>query len=110
MPYNYLLCVTYMRRRKLSESGDSRSQRSETPLKKQRIEDKSNKKKSRKSQNDYPTPGDVVKVKGDAPDKFWASVEPYCADITDNDIALLQEGMRNVRSYTLFLLANINGY
>ena len=38
------------------------------------------------------------KVKGDAPDRFWASVEPYCADITNADIHMLQEGIRNVSS------------
>ena len=31
------------------------------------------------------------RIKGDAPDRFWASVEPYCADITENDLALLKE-------------------
>ncbi len=36
------------------------------------------------------------KVKGDPPDRFWASVEPYCADITHSDIHILQEGIRSV--------------
>ncbi len=96
-----LILLSLLIRRKHSD-GDFRSQRSETPLKKQRTEEKSKKIKSKKSQNDYPTPSDAVKVKGDAPDRFWASVEPYCADITDNDIKLLQEGLKNVRfNYTI---------
>lgn len=33
--------------------------------------------------------------KGDAPDRFWQLVEPYCAPITDADIKLLQEGLRS---------------
>ena len=37
-----------------------------------------------------------MKVKGDAPDRFWASVEPYYADITDADVRMLQEGIRSV--------------
>ena len=31
------------------------------------------------------------RIKGDAPDRFWASVEPYCADITESDLTLLKE-------------------
>ena len=37
--------------------------------------------------------------KGDAPDRFWATVEPYCADITEADISLLQEDIKNVRVF-----------
>uniref|UniRef100_A0A3P9MN73 Transcriptional adaptor 3 (NGG1 homolog, yeast)-like n=1 Tax=Oryzias latipes TaxID=8090 RepID=A0A3P9MN73_ORYLA len=29
--------------------------------------------------------------KNDAPNRFWASVEPYCADITNEEIRLLEE-------------------
>ena len=36
--------------------------------------------------------------KGDAPDRFWAAVEPYCADITEADIHLLQEDLKSVSS------------
>jgi transcriptional adapter 3 len=36
------------------------------------------------------------KGKGDAPDRFWAAVEPYCADITEADIHLLQEDLKNM--------------
>ena len=36
--------------------------------------------------------------KGDVPDRFWATVEPYCADITDADIKLLQEDLKNVKT------------
>jgi transcriptional adapter 3 len=35
------------------------------------------------------------KGKGDAPDRFWAAVEPYCADITETDVRLLQEDLKN---------------
>ena len=35
--------------------------------------------------------------KGDAPDRFWATVEPYCADITEADVSLLLEDAKNVR-------------
>lgn len=40
----------------------------------------------------------LPKMKGETPDHFWASVEPYCADITDSDIQMLQEGIRSVSS------------
>lgn len=33
----------------------------------------------------------IVLPKNDTPNKFWASVEPYCADITPEDIKLLEE-------------------
>ena len=36
--------------------------------------------------------------KGDAPDRFWATVEPYCADITEADVSLLLEDVKTVRS------------
>ena len=36
--------------------------------------------------------------KGDAPDRFWATVEPYCTDITEADISLLQEDIKSVRT------------
>jgi len=36
------------------------------------------------------------KAKGDTPDRFWSSVEPYCADITEADMRILQEGIRSV--------------
>jgi hypothetical protein len=29
-------------------------------------------------------------VRNDIPDIFWKSVEPYCADITEDDIQFLQ--------------------
>ena len=38
----------------------------------------------------------MPKAKGDTPDRFWASVEPYCADITEVDLKVLQEGIRSV--------------
>ncbi|KAK7907435.1 hypothetical protein WMY93_016047 [Mugilogobius chulae] len=37
-------------------------------------------------------PQDIPRVpKNDAPNRFWASVEPYCADITNEEIRLLEE-------------------
>ena len=38
----------------------------------------------------------MPKAKGDTLDRFWASVEPYCADITETDLKVLQEGIRSV--------------
>lgn len=38
----------------------------------------------------------MLKLRGDAPDRFWSSVEPYCADITELDIDMLQEGISSV--------------
>ncbi|XP_017280641.1 transcriptional adapter 3 isoform X2 [Kryptolebias marmoratus] len=42
---------------------------------------------------DFPDdPQDVPRTpKNDAPNRFWASVEPYCADITNEEIRLLEE-------------------
>ncbi len=42
----------------------------------------------------------IHSIKGDAPDRFWASVEPYCADITESDIQVLQDGIRSVSEGT----------
>ncbi len=110
--YEYDNCTssrhcTYYRRK--HSDGDSRSQRSDTPLKKVKVEEvsKIKKVKSKKSQNDFPTPSDTVKVKGDAPDRFWASVEPYCADLTETDLKLLQEGIRNVRTCTMHVYIQV---
>ena len=50
-----------------------------------------------------------MKAKGDAPDRFWASVEPYCADITDSDLKMLQEGIRNVREKECLVVFYIHG-
>ncbi|MEQ2205132.1 transcriptional adaptor 3, partial [Xenoophorus captivus] len=37
-------------------------------------------------------PQDIPRTpKNDAPNRFWASVEPYCADITNEEIRLLEE-------------------
>ena len=94
------VCNCFHYRRKHSDSGDSRSQRSDTPYKKQKLEEKHKKLKSKKShdllaqQSEMSAPTSMKK--GDAPDRFWASVEPYCADITDNDLKLLQEETMNV--------------
>ena len=39
----------------------------------------------------------LIKAKGDVLDRFWASVEPYCADITETELNMLEEGMKSVR-------------
>lgn len=36
------------------------------------------------------------KLKGETPDHFWSSVDPYCADITEADVHLLQDGINDV--------------
>ncbi|NWU70951.1 TADA3 protein, partial [Pterocles burchelli] len=37
-------------------------------------------------------PIDVPRIpKNDAPNRFWASVEPYCADLTNEDVRVLEE-------------------
>ena len=38
----------------------------------------------------------MLKLRGDAPDRFWSSVEPYTSDITESDICMLQEGISSV--------------
>ena len=38
----------------------------------------------------------AMKYRGDAQDRFWATVEPYCADITEADIQMLQESINDV--------------
>ena len=48
----------------------------------------------------------IHKTKGDAPDRFWASVEPYCAPITESDLQMLQDGIRSVS--TINQDSNIN--
>ncbi|XP_009580843.1 PREDICTED: transcriptional adapter 3, partial [Fulmarus glacialis] len=37
-------------------------------------------------------PIDVPRIpKNDAPNRFWASVEPYCADLTNEEVRVLEE-------------------
>ena len=43
-----------------------------------------------------PTDHALTKAKGDVLDRFWASVEPYCADITETELSMLEEGMKSV--------------
>ena len=45
----------------------------------------------------------LMKAKGDVLDRFWASVEPYCADITETEINMLEEGMKSVSAISLSL-------
>ena len=52
-----------------------------------------------------PTEHALVKAKGDVLDRFWASVEPYCADITDTEINMLEEGMKSVNALSLTIRA-----
>nr|XP_006817630.1 PREDICTED: transcriptional adapter 3-like [Saccoglossus kowalevskii] len=41
-------------------------------------------------------PLDVPRIpKNDAPNRFWASVEPYCADITSEDLKAIEELIKN---------------
>jgi transcriptional adapter 3 len=41
-------------------------------------------------------------VRNDIPDLFWQSVEPYCADITDEDIKLLENQIDLNQKYSSF--------
>ena len=38
----------------------------------------------------------LLKLKTEGPDRFWSTVEPYCADITQADIDMLEDGIRSV--------------
>ncbi|KFV78420.1 Transcriptional adapter 3, partial [Struthio camelus australis] len=44
---------------------------------------------------EYEFPDDPIDVpripKNDAPNRFWASVEPYCADLTNEEVRVLEE-------------------
>ncbi len=40
-----------------------------------------------------------MKGRGEAPDRFWSSVEPYCADITDADIKFLEDTIASVSTF-----------
>ena len=46
-------------------------------------------------------------VRNDRPELFWQSVEPYCADITDEDIKLLNHQLELNESYTSFPKRNL---
>ena len=69
------------------------------PKKQQRVESE-RKSKHSKFQEGYEEGStlehSMPKPKGDTPDRFWASVEPYCMDITDADLKVLQDGIRSV--------------
>ena len=43
----------------------------------------------------------LLKQKGDALDRFWASIEPYCADITQAEVTMLEEGIKSVKPLSL---------
>ena len=38
-------------------------------------------------------------VRNDIPDTFWQSVEPYCAEITDDDIKMLESQLEIQDTY-----------
>lgn len=73
-------------------------------LQKQKIDDKAfgqkakGYKKSSGTRTDYfEAEDDTTTVKSkaaDAPNRFWAMVEPYCADITMDDIRYLEESIK----------------
>ena len=69
------------------------------PKKQQRVESE-RKSKHSKFQEGYEEGStlehSMPKAKGDTPDRFWASVEPYCMDITEADLKVLQDGIRSV--------------
>ena len=113
----------FYHRRKHSDTGEvptQRSQISESQLsKKPRLEIEKCKKvksMSKKSKTQsmevqsttsedhtHSAPADhaLTKAKGDVLDRFWASVEPYCADITETELNMLEEGMKSVRAISL---------
>lgn len=113
----------FYHRRKHSDTGEvptQRSQISESQLsKKPRLEIEKCKKvksMSKKSKTQsmevqsttsedhtHSAPADhaLTKAKGDVLDRFWASVEPYCADITETELNMLEEGMKSVRAVSL---------
>jgi hypothetical protein len=41
-------------------------------------------------------------IRNDIPDIFWQSVEPYCADITDDDIRLLENQIELCDKFSTF--------
>lgn len=59
------------------------------PKKMQKLEGADRPKKSKLSKAGGE--GDTSRGKGDAPDHFWSSVEPYFADITEADVQMLQD-------------------
>ena len=119
-----MLACKHFFRRKHSDTGEAMAQRaqiSENQLMKKprlelekckRVKSMSKKSKSQSiemssalSEDQTPTTdstGGLLKPKGDALDRFWASIEPYCADITENELTMLQEGMRSVCSCLLY--------
>ncbi|KAI4827109.1 hypothetical protein KUCAC02_030533, partial [Chaenocephalus aceratus] len=55
-------------------------------------------------------PQDIPRTpKNDAPNRFWASVEPYCADITNEEIRLLEELLKPRRMRLSILKSQLWG-
>ena len=46
------------------------------------------------SQDDETFTTTSSKVKSDAPNRFWSAVEPYCADLTAEDLKYLEDSMK----------------
>ena len=42
---------------------------------------------------------DLPIVRNEIPDTFWQSVEPYCADITEEDIKLMEQQLEIQEKY-----------
>lgn len=65
---------------------------------------KGNKKSSNTKSQDYfdadEEPNTVKSKSIDAPNRFWATVEPYCADITLEDLKFLEESIKSSDDYS----------
>jgi len=90
--FEYDLLFSMSGKRSAKASGDER------PGKKQKLEDgrfgKMKGKVSSKVSKSEPDPEVYVskpKPSTDLPNKFWASVEPYCADIATDDLKVLED-------------------
>ena len=88
--------LTQLSNKRSSKPGGS----DERPQKKQKVEDHSKtgqlktKNKSTSKPDSQAEPEVYVskpKASSDAPNKFWASVEPYCSDITSDDLKVLED-------------------
>lgn len=102
----------YNRKRKLSDVSETGNRPSaSTTSKRQKTEQEPTPPpRHTKKNKTHPTEANIEphsskyksKGKGDVPDRFWATVEPYCADITDADIKLLQEDLKNTEDEDIY--------